>query len=249
MKKIYKKTLIIAPHADDEIFTFPFIYSQDNKFDSIDLLLLENDKKRCNEAIKSSKLNSMNIKFLKEHNLKGLYFHQKIDFLIDKFSKLFNRYDLILAPLIEGGHQDHDSCCAALFISKESKTSNTEIVLYSTYRNYDLLPYIYTCGISKKYFSKEIFSVKFSNKILFLCLKTILICYRSQYKTWILLLPAILFSYFTSNINKFVDGDNLNFEDIIKKVPNKPLYAIYRGLDKEVWLKSLNYFAKKYKNI
>ena len=246
MKKTYKNTLIIAPHADDEIFTFPFIYSKDNKFDSIDLLLLENDKKRCKEAIKSSKLNSMNIKLLEDHNLRGLHFHKKIDYLIDKFSKLFNRYDLILSPLIEGGHQDHDSCCAALFICKEIKNSNAEIVLYSTYRNFDFLPYIYTCGISEKYFSQEIFSVKFSYKILFICIKTILTCYKSQYKTWILLLPAILYSLLTSNINKFVDGGDLKFKDIIKKVPNKPLYAIYRGLDKEAWLRSLNYFSKKY---
>tara|TARA_B100000886_G_scaffold340204_1_gene308403 strand:+ start:2679 stop:3443 length:765 start_codon:yes stop_codon:yes gene_type:complete len=245
LKRYYKKTIIIAPHADDEIFTFPFIYSKDNIFDSIDLLLLENDKKRYSAAIQSAKINSFNIKCPKEYNLKGLYFHEKIELLVDNFSKLFNKYDLILAPLMEGGHQDHDSSCASLFLSKEIKTANAEIVLYSTYRNFDFFPYIYTCGISNKNFSKEIFSVKFSNQILILCLKTILFCYGSQYKTWILLLPAILYSYFTSNINKFVDGNNLQFQDIIKKIPNKPLYEIYRGLDKERWMNSLKHISNK----
>ena len=79
MINFYKKTLIIAPHSDDEIFTLPFIYSDFNKFKELDLLLIENDPKRIREAFLSANINSLNLILMpKEYNFEGLYFHKKV---------------------------------------------------------------------------------------------------------------------------------------------------------------------------
>ena len=69
MIKTYEKALIIAPHSDDEIFTLPFIYSDLNKFNQLDLLLVENDPKRIKEAFLSANINSLNLILMpKEYN-------------------------------------------------------------------------------------------------------------------------------------------------------------------------------------
>ena len=240
MKNFYKKALIISPHSDDEIFTFPFIYSKENQFGSIDLLLIEKDSKRYQEALKSAKMNALNLKVLPNNvNFKGLFFHKNFNYLVKYFKTFWKKYDLILAPLIEGGHQDHDSTCAALFLSKGKKECDTRVVLYSTYRGFESFPWIYTCGISSKYNPVNIFGVTPKKRVYYLFFKTIFLCYRSQIKTWIFLFPALLKSYLRMDFNKFVIGDNLTFKDIVSKSPRVPLYQIYRGLTKKQWEKSL----------
>ena len=240
MENFYEKALIISPHSDDEIFTFPFIFSKENKFGSIDLLLIEKDSKRYQESLKSSKMNSFNLMVMpKKINFKGLSFHTNFNYLVKYFKKLWKEYDLILAPLIEGGHQDHDSTCAALFLSKGKQKYDTKVVLYSTYRGFKFLPWIYTCGISSKYNPISIFRVTPKKSLYYFLFKTIFVCYKSQIKTWLLLLPALLKSYFLKDFNKFVSGDNLTFKDIVSKSPSLPLYQIYRGLTKKQWEKSL----------
>ena len=61
MINYYKNALIIAPHSDDEIFTLPFIYSPKNKISRIDLLLIQYDKRRLREALKSAKIHNFNL--------------------------------------------------------------------------------------------------------------------------------------------------------------------------------------------
>ena len=240
MKNFYEKALIISPHSDDEIFTFPFIYSKENKFGSIDLLLIEKDSKRYQEALKSAKLNSLNLIVMPNKvNFKGLSFHKNFNYLVKYFKKLWKRYDLILVPLIEGGHQDHDSTCAALFLSKVGNGYDTKVVLYSTYRGFEFLPWIYTCGISSKYKPINIFRVTPKKSLYYHFFKTIFVCYKSQIKTWLFLFPALLKSYLRMDYNKFVNGDNLTFKDLVSKSPNLPLYQIYRGLTKKQWERSL----------
>ena len=124
MINFYKRALIVAPHSDDEIFTLPFIYSELNKFKKLDLLIIENDSKRIREALLSANINSLNLILMpKEYNFKGLYFHKKVDLLINYFLDIWDNYDLILAPLLEGGHQDHDTVCAAILFCKELQQS------------------------------------------------------------------------------------------------------------------------------
>ena len=241
MIKTYEKALIIAPHSDDEIFTLPFIYSDLNKFNQLDLLLVENDPKRIKEAFLSANINSLNLILMpKEYNFKGLYFHEKFDLLINYFLDIWEDYDLILAPLLEGGHQDHDTICAAILLSKELSEGFSKLILYSTYRNYHKIPWIYQCGVSSELFSDYLIEVDIPRNIIYLILRTILLCYRSQYKTWIMLLPALLISIIRSNYGKFVLANELRFQDIMKTMPQKTLYEIYRGLNSEEWLYTID---------
>ena len=119
MFKNITKVLIISPHSDDELFGFPFIDSIKKNFD---VLLLENDKKRYKESIKSSQINGFNLKIYKgEKVARGNFFHKILDQLVLDFFKFFDDYDLILSPMIEGGHQDHDTVCFALLYCKKIK--------------------------------------------------------------------------------------------------------------------------------
>ena len=240
-KNYYKKTLIISPHSDDEIFTLPFIYSPENSFNEIDLLLLERDSKRYKESFDSCKFHRFNLITLsKDINLKGLHFYENLEDLIECFLNLQEKYDLILSPMIEGGHQDHDTVCLAILYCKKYQKSQTKLILYSTYRSQDFIPILYTCGISRKISKEKIISVSLSYKWIYLYLITIIIFYRSQYKTWILLTPFVLFLYLNGNLNKFVNGNYLDYKAAIKLIPEKPLYQTYRNCPKKKWLAAHN---------
>ena len=237
MSCFYNKIIIIAPHSDDEIFALPLIYSKDIIFNSIDLLLVENDPERIKEASLSTDIHSMKLITMPEkYNFQGLFFHKHVEELIEYFSNLWGDYDLIISPLIEGGHQDHDTVCATLLLSRELSKKYSKLVLYSTYRNYKNCPWIYQCGVSKSIFSNYLYNIKLPKNIVFILLRTILVCYRSQLKTWVLLFPALIFSMLRSNYGKYVLADNLEFKDLIKLIPRKPLYEIYRGLKHKDWL-------------
>ena len=83
MFKNITKVLIISPHSDDELFGFPFIDSIKKNFD---VLLLENDKKRYKESIKSSKINKFNLKIYKGEKIaRGNFFHKILDQLVLDF--------------------------------------------------------------------------------------------------------------------------------------------------------------------
>ena len=80
---------------------------------------------------------------------------------------------------------------------------------------------------------------------LYLITKTILLCYRSQYKSWLLILPAILISMIRSNYGKFVLANELKLKDIMNIMPQKPLYQIYRGLKPQEWLETIEEKCQK----
>ena len=231
------KILIISPHSDDELFGFPFIDSIKNNFD---VLLLENDEKRYKESIKSSKINGFNLKIYKgEKVAKGNFFHKILKQLILDFLIFFDDYDLILSPMIEGGHQDHDTVCFALLYCKKIKEGKAKLFFYSTYRGIEKFPFMYTCGFSKNIPKNTIFKVNMTNKIFFKILKTIFISYKSQYKTWFFLLPALFIAYLKGDLNKLCDSEKLDFKKIKLFVPKIPLYQKYRHFKRDEWLKEI----------
>tara|TARA_B100001989_G_C24502235_1_gene445584 strand:+ start:327 stop:1067 length:741 start_codon:yes stop_codon:yes gene_type:complete len=245
MTNFYRKTLIISPHSDDEIFTFPFIFSPDNSFGKIDLLLLETDDKRLQESRSSCERNGFNLLTLPTHfKLKGLHFFENIDHLTENLLTIYGQYDLILAPMIEGGHQDHDSVCLAILHCKDNCFSETKLILYSTYRSQNLMPLLYTCGISKKVPSELVFSVSMPPDWLSIYALTIIKSYRSQYLTWFMLTPLIMISLLRGNLNKFIFGNKLNCKDAIALIPNKPLYQTYRKCSRKKWLDAHKFIIK-----
>jgi len=241
MFKNITKVLIISPHSDDELFGFPFIDSIKKNFD---VLLLENDKERYKESIKSSQINGFNLKIYKgEKVARGNFFHKILDQLILDLFKFFDDYDLILSPMIEGGHQDHDTVCFALLYCKKIKEGKAKLFFYSTYRSIERFPFMYTCGFSKDIPKNTIFKVAMTKKILLKIIKTIFMSYKSQYKTWLLLLPALFIAYLKGDLNKVCDADKIDFKKIKQLVPKMPLYQKYRNLKRDEWLKEIKYYT------
>ena len=232
---------VISPHSDDELFGFPFIDSIKKNFD---VLLLENDEKRYKESIKSSRINGFNLKIYKgEKVAKGNFFHKILDQLILDFLKFFDDYDLILSPMIEGGHQDHDTVCFALLYCKKIKEGKAKLFFYSTYRSIERLPFMYACGFSKDIPKDTIIKFPITKKILLKIFKTIFISYKSQYKTWLFLLPALFIAYLKGDLNKVCDAEKLDFKKIKQLVPKMPLYQKYRNLKRDEWLKEIKYYT------
>ncbi len=237
MNKVFEKTLIISPHADDELFTFGLLYSKENCFKKIDLLLIGFDKARRKESLIASKINKFNLINIPENiRFRDSYYHKNFENLERYFLKNLNKYDLVLSPLIEGGHQDHDTVTAALLKCKEDIKSNAKILLYATYRGMTIFPYIFRCGIPKGLFNEQRYYFSFTFEGLDKFIKTILIAYRSQYNTWLILFPFICIAYIFRELNSMVIADKLSLKYCLKISPKKPLYQIYRGFKRSSWL-------------
>ena len=242
MKNSFKKTLIISPHADDELFTFGLLYSKENFFKEIDLLLIGYDKDRRKESLISAKINNLNVIDLPPHiKCKDCFYHLHFKNIKAYFSKYLVNYDLILSPLIEGGHQDHDTVTAALLKCKEKIGLNSKILLYPSYRSMKKFPNLYRCGIPRDLFNNQRYSFTFTFKCFKKFIKTLILAYKSQYYTWILLFPFLLIAYISRELNSMVIVDNLSFKDILKNSPKKPLFETYRSLKKSSWLKYIQY--------
>ena len=126
-------------------------------------------------------------------------------------TSFWNEYDLILAPMIEGGHQDDDSVTAALLKSKDRVKQISKLLLYPTYRGLKKIPWLYRCGIPKNIFVDKKNYFTMPNKWIFYMLKTYFNAYMSQSSTWILLLPQLLFALLMGELNSIADNRrNLN---------------------------------------
>jgi len=242
VKKVFEKTLIICPHADDELFTFGLLYSRENIFREIDLLLIGEDKERRKESIIASKINKLNlIKTPINTKCRDSYYHMNFENLKKYFVKNLKKYDLVLSPLIEGGHQDHDTVTAALLKSKVTNKSNTKILLYSTYRSVSMFPILFRCGIPRGLFTNQRYFFNFTFKGLKRFIQTIFIAYKSQYISWFLLTPFLFIAYLFGELNYMVIADELSLENVLALSPKKPLYETYRNLKRTTWLEHIQY--------
>ncbi len=242
MKKVFERTLIICPHADDELFTFGLIFSRENFFRKIDLLLIGSDRNRQKEIIHSSKINKLNfIKLPSNIKCEDSLFHIKFESLRKYFEKILNNYDLILSPLVEGGHQDHDTVTAAILKCKEIKKFKSKILLYPTYRGMNIFPKLFRCGIPRDLFFDKRFYFSFTYEAFFRFCKTIFLAYKSQYSSWLMLFPFLFIAYILGELNSMVVADNLSLEHVLKMIPKKPLYQTYRNLKKSSWLEYIQY--------
>ena len=242
MKKVFGRTLIICPHADDELFTFGLIFSRENLFKQIDLLLIGCDKYRQKEISYSSKINKLNFIKLPSHiKCEDSFFHINFESLRNYFEKILINYDLVLSPLVEGGHQDHDTVTAALLKCKDFKKINSKILLYSTYRSMNIFPKLFRCGIPRDLFYDKRFYFSFTYEAFFRFTKTIFLAYKSQYSSWLMLFPFLLIAYISGELNSMVVADNLSLEYVLKMSPQKPLYQTYRNFRKSSWLEYIQY--------
>ena len=209
---------------------------------------MHGDSSRLEEANISASINKLNLLNLpKNIILKSNYFHKDLPKMIEIFSSFFGAYDLILSPMIEGGHQDHDSVTAALLISKnrtllisKNRTPKfSNLLLFPTYRGLNGIPWLYRCGLPDSLFKGKRIYFSLPNKWIILILRTWFKAYISQTKAWILLLPALIIARGLGQLNCFINGNEFSADDIKDLIPKKPFYQIHRNLKRHEWIEYL----------
>ena len=236
-----KNLLILAPHADDEIFCISHAkYFEANGY-CITVLFLSGSERRYEEAKNSCKI--LRWEYIDPTNRGEKYadgkFHLNLPNLVQYLQEVLKHYSLVLCPALEGGHQDHDSTFVACMIALSGK-SHCEARFYKTY----------TATGKWKFF--EVFSshhycrfAKFAPCIAlnrpFWLIKTYLIffVYRSQWSSWIVLLPAMLLAYISGRRDTIY---SLSLNDYYKALScsfdsnSLPLYELHQRCVKQDWL-------------
>ena len=239
-----KKILILCPHPDDEIFTFPFFKSEFFSYPNVTTLFFTGNQIRKKEAEKSCFLNKWEPLFAFDLGYKFVdslvhLNHKELNFLINK---IFDKYQIIFSPLIEGGHQDHDTISYCIVKNALLRKSN-KVYFYSTYSafgSFGLFSVMSKNNYASDIFKKE--NIKFKH-----CpsksLKHMFGIYRSQTKSWLLILIPYLFNiilrkyaYIYTLNNSLLD----NNEPIINLLKGKPLYEIHKRCKKLTWLNHLD---------
>ncbi|MBO8240545.1 hypothetical protein HA152_07490 [Prochlorococcus marinus XMU1412] len=238
--------LVLCPHPDDEIFTFPFIKQFNTKKYKINALFFIGNSIRRKEAIKSCLMNNWQPIFASDLGYEFVdgCLHKSYEELDNIIKELFNKFDIILSPVIEGGHQDHDTIglCTALNLIKNN---NKIVYFYSTYTALGSFG-LFSVMSNNKY-SDNVFLNK-KNNLRELPIKSLyfmFIVYKSQCLSWIFLFIPYIFNIilnrpariFTLNYKLISDKNS-----IFRKLKNKPLYEIHKRCNKLDWIFFINKF-------
>ena len=124
-----KKIIIVAPHPDDEIFAIKKLSAIQGTECSVSVLYLSGTSKRIEEATRScSYLRFETIVPAKSLFTDGL-FHENFEEVKEVIAEIAVNYDCILAPALEGGHQDHDTVALGILLAMKKFTLK-EIEIY-----------------------------------------------------------------------------------------------------------------------
>jgi len=239
-----KKILILCPHPDDEIFTFPFFKSDFFSDSVVTAIFFTETPLRKKEAKKSCFLNKWQPIFAFDL---GYYFidslihlnYKELNFLINK---IFDEYQIILSPLIEGGHQDHDTISYSI-VKNAVQRKTDKVYFYSTYSAFGRFGLFSV--MSKNDYAKDIFkmkSIKFEH-CLGKSLKHMFVVYKSQAKSWLLILIPYLFNIIFKKHTHIYTLNNSIFDykkPIINLLKGKPLYEIHKRCKKLSWVNQLD---------
>lgn len=157
-------------------------------------------------------------------------------------------YDKIIIPLLEGGHQDHDTIAAILSRIMISDARHSDTIYYSTYFSAFRSLYFTHRSRSPRNYSGFRRANIFSNGIeLARILSLWITCYRSQTKTWILLLPALVIRVFANRFYGFMlenKSISNNFNDMLESIstlsPDEvPLYEFHARVSYAEWASNI----------
>lgn len=215
------KSIFILPHQDDEVGIFKVIDECKNN-EAIFFYLTTgafSDKKnnrRYEETVKVlGKLNipRRNIFFI-GHKLKiqDQKLHKNLFRVFEYIKKFLSKKKLkinnIYSTTWEGGHTDHDSCfLIALALNKYFKKSNFySFPIYSSMER----EFFFSIFSSNKLFMEKKIQLNSFDKLKFLLL---MLNYKSQFKSFIILFPVIFFYYlFHGNQKIFILKKKFNFK-------------------------------------
>ena len=237
MKK--SKIIILCPHPDDEIFTFPFINNLSKDEHEISALFFTGSVIRRKEAKRSCERLGWQSLFALDFGLvlQDSFLHKQNKELSDLIKLVFDNYQLVLSPALEGGHHDHDtisllSICIAL-------QENTEkVYFYPTYTAWGNLGFFSV--MSENNYSNNIFIKKSSNSrfLVFTSLFHMFAIYRSQLRSWLLLLIPYLMNILKKKSFIIYSLKKTKFHsvnDLISSIKGKPLYEIHNRCTGNEW--------------
>ena len=236
-----KNLLILAPHADDEIFCIPHAkYLESNGY-SITILFLSGSIRRFKEAKNSCQMLRWGCIIATNHGDKYAdgFFHFKLPSLVQYLQDAFENYSLVLCPALEGGHQDHDTTFVACMMAL-SDQSHCEVLFFKTYtatgrwKFFEVFSRENYCK-----FIKFIPSAGLNHRFWLIRLALIFFVYRSQWSSWIALLPAMLFATISGRNDKIYTlayADYRQDLDCILDSESLPLYEIHQRCSKQEWL-------------
>ena len=104
-----------------------------------------------------------------------------------------------------------------------------------------MFPRLYRCGIPRELFKNKRYYFSFTLKSLKRFTKTIFIAYKSQYISWLLIVPFLCIAYLLRELNSMVIADEFSLESILEFTPKKPPYQTYRNLKRSSWLKYIQF--------
>jgi hypothetical protein len=208
------KLLILLAHPDDEIFILPFLSKVQVK--TFFVYLTNNSRyfsadrsAELNESIQSFQTRGHDFQIEKLNkpcrdgfcflDLSEEHFRQ-----IDNFIKT-NNVTRIATLALEGGHQDHD--VTSLFSRKLAIFNRIDLIEFASYRK----PHknLFSLAVMKP--QKKGVLISFSRLEVIHRVLSLTLLYKSQWRTWLGLLPFILYRYscfpfYSEAANLQIDG-------------------------------------------
>lgn len=215
-----KNILFIFAHQDDEFVAIPIILNESGKSRIICLYLTNGNGNGVDPKIRDNE--SKNVLFslgIKEEDIHFLgsefsiqdgklcYELDKAYSLIQKRLSVYKDFEKIYTLCWEGGHPDHDSVhlLALAYAKEKNKMMNTyQMPLYNGYNTFWKFFRISICLPE----NGKVEKIKASLKIRIFQLMSLRF-YKSQWKTWMALLPGFLL-HFLFNVSDSVQLTNIN---------------------------------------
>ena len=234
-----KQVLILCPHPDDEIFVFPVVNSDLIGKAKISALFFIESKVRRKEAQQSCLRKNWEALFISDfgYSFTDSLVHINYENLNNVLLKIFNDYAIILSPLIEGGHQDHDTI-GFCTVMNAKYLRDRKIYFYPTYTSFGQYG-LFSIMASNTYSNKVFTRIKrnFTHYPLESFYHMFFI-YKSQLKSWLLVLLPYIFNLvqkrpaqlYILKTNSFSSKNKL-----LKKLKGRPLYEIHKRCKQNIW--------------
>ena len=238
-----KKVLILCAHPDDEIFIFPHITNFPITHYEISALFFTESLIRRKEAELSCNLKGWNILFSSNYglNFNDGELHLKFRELDLFIKKILEEYHIVFSPVIEGGHQDHDTIGFSIYM-KALQDKDKHFYFYTTYTalgNFGLYKIMSNSNYASSLFIQD---KKFSKRINIRPLLFFFKVYKSQFKTGLLLsVPWIIQIILNKYIYTFKIKKNLCLKQdkLIYEIKGKPLFELHNRCTKRNWIRTI----------
>jgi LmbE family N-acetylglucosaminyl deacetylase len=241
-------------HQDDEFGVFQSILDEVKNGNEVICVFLTNGVKnggdsRVRDSESLDVLTSLGVKeenvifagkYLQISDCELLYSLEKAFFWVQEFLAAFDTFGAVYVPAYEGGHPDHDACYVVVSLVCEKMGRLENVKQFPLYNADNCRSFFYKVFNPLK-FNGVVYTtdIPLRNRLLFI---TLIFKYKSQIKSFLGLLPFILYSYFLDGAQKLQSVKPVKLDS----PPHKGiLYYERRGFCKwEAFKLNVNRFIK-----